>query len=92
MSFNVIKTKVLVLSGKCPAILAGGSYEDVKEWITAIDRFKKPDEDYQVSVYRYWARQQLRDDQELLEAALRSIAVVKNSGDTIYSLATKLSQ
>ncbi|MBG17469.1 MAG: hypothetical protein CMB77_03875 [Euryarchaeota archaeon] len=89
MSFNAIRTKVLVLAGKCPAILKSSSYEDVEEWINTINRFKKPNEDYQASVYRYWARQQLYDNKEQLEDTLETISRVCNTNDTIFSLAAK---
>lgn len=83
----MIMTNVLIRAGKCPAVLKSSSYEDVKEWIDIIDSYKKPDEDYQVSVYRYWARQQLRTDQDELEETLRMISEICNSNDTFFSLA-----
>ncbi len=92
MSFNTIRTKVLILAGKCPAILKSSSREDVEEWIDIINRFKKPNEDYQVSVYRYWARQQFYDDQKTLRDTLKIISEICNTNNTIFSLATKSDQ
>ncbi len=86
MSFNVMRRKVLVLSGKCPAVLTDSSIEHVEEWMNTIDRFKRPDDDYQVSVYRYWARQQLFDQPEILKEVLNNISLITNSNDTMYSL------
>ena len=89
MSFNVMRRKVLVLSGKCPAVLTDSSIEHVEEWMNTIDRFKKPDDDYQVSVYRYWARQQLFDQPTVLKEVLENISTIKNSNETVYSLSIR---
>jgi len=84
--FEFTKSRVLVPSGKCPAILKSESKEDIIEWIKEIQRFKKPDEIYEVSVYRYWAHRIFSDDRELLEKVLENIAAVTNSRETLYSL------
>jgi len=89
MSFDVMRRKVLVLSGKCPAILTDSSIEHVEEWMNTIDRFKKPDDDYQVSVYRYWARQQFFAQPEILEEVLNNISIIKGSNETMYSLSMR---
>jgi len=84
--FEFTKSRVLVPAGKCPAILKSESREDVAEWIKEIQRFKKPNEIFEVSVYRYWAHRIYSDDRELLNKVLDNIATVTNSKETLYSL------
>jgi len=90
MSFDFIKNKVLVPSGKCPSLLKSNSLEDVKDWIKEINRFKRPDEEYQVSVYRYWAYREFTEEPYNLEEILENISIATNSRETIYSLAKNL--
>ena len=86
---SAVRIRVLVVAGKCPAILKSSSYEDIEEWVAAIERTKSPNEEYQVSVYRYWARRQHFDEPLLLAKILKNLALVMNSNDTICSLAEK---
>tara|TARA_B100001094_G_scaffold327588_1_gene386138 strand:+ start:1603 stop:1899 length:297 start_codon:yes stop_codon:yes gene_type:complete len=84
--FEFTKTKVLVPAGKCPVELKSESLEDVEDWIEGLSKFKKSNEIYEVSVYRYWATREFINDSDLLETALENISIATGSGETLYSL------
>lgn len=86
MSFDFIKARVLIPAGKCPANLTSESLEDITSWIEEVDKFKKPDEIYEASVYRYWVRKVFLGQPELLEIALENISIATGSRETLYSL------
>ena len=85
-NFDFVKSRVLIPSGKCPALLKGETVEDVAEWIKEIQKYKRTNEIYEVSVYRYWAYRLYSDHPSLLKEVLENISIVMNSTEDLYSL------
>ena len=78
------KKKVLIVAGKCPVELTGSSLEEVEAWILSLEKRKKESEEYQPTVYRYWARIFFSHDERKLRQINKNIATVTGKSTTMY--------
>jgi len=82
------KRNVLIVSGKCPVDLTGSSFEEVEEWILALEKKKGQGTEYKPTVYRYWARRFFGDDKEKLEEINDNITAVTGESARIFDYMT----
>ena len=73
MSYNFLKQRVIVPSGKCPAVLEETTEEAVLKWINEIIEATSSAKLYLPSAYKYWARQIFFNDREKTEKVIKVI-------------------
>ena len=73
MSYNFLKQRVIVPSGKCPAILEQSTEEAVRKGINEIIEATASTQLYLPSAYKYWARQIFFNDREKTEEVIKVI-------------------
>lgn len=73
MSYDFLKQRVIVPSGKCPAVLEETTEEAVLKWINQIIEATSSTQLYLPSAYKYWARQIFFNDREKTEKVIKVI-------------------
>ena len=73
MSYDFLKQRVIVPSGKCPVVLEKTTEEAVLKWINEIIENTSSTKLYLPSAYKYWARQIFFNDREKTEEVIKVI-------------------
>lgn len=73
MSYDFLKQRVIVPSGKCPVVLEETTEEAVLKWINEIIENTSSTKLYLPSAYKYWARQIFFNDREKTEEVIKVI-------------------